>query len=131
MFKKNDKPIMKEKLIDIEAEIQGNVKFSSPVNLRINGKFEGELETKGVLIIGEKADVKAKIIKAEDIIIAGKVKGDIESSKRLELVSSAKVIGNIETPVLVINEGAMLKGRCQMPIEVEKSETKKSSKKKK
>lgn len=54
MFKKKVKPKTQEKFIDIEAGLQGNVKFSSPVNLRISGKFEGELETIGSLIIAEK-----------------------------------------------------------------------------
>ena len=79
----------------------------------------------------EKADVKAKIIKGENITITGKVKGDVESSGRLELSASAKVTGNIKAPILVVNEGAMLKGHCQVPIDVEKSESKESSKKKK
>lgn len=126
MFKKNNKPKIEGKFIDIEAGMEGNLKFSSPVNLRISGTFEGELETKGVLIIGEKADVKAKIIKGEDIKIAGKVRGDIVSSKRLELSASAEVIGNIQALILVVNKDAMLKGNCQMPIEDEKSELKNS-----
>ena len=130
MFKKKDKLKTKEKVIDIETEMEGNVKFSGPVNLRISGKFEGELESKGVLIISEKANVKAKIIKGEDIKIAGKVIGDIVSSKRLELSAPAIVIGNIKSPILVINEGAILKGECQMPLK-EETEPKESSKKKK
>ena len=128
MFKKNDRPIAEGEVINIEAGIEGNVKFSGPVNLRLNGKFEGELETKGTLIIGEKADVKVKTLKGDTITIAGRVKGDIISSKRLELAATARVIGNIETPLLLIHEGAMLKGDCQMPVEEERKES--SSKKK-
>jgi len=127
MFKKNDKPKTDE-LINIEAGMEGSLKFNSPINLKISGKFEGELETKGVLIIGEKADVKAKTIKGDSITIAGRVKGDIICSKRLELSASARVIGSIEAPVLVIQEGAMLKGNCQMPVEEERKES--TSKKK-
>ena len=122
MFKKNDKPKTDE-LINIEAGMEGSLKFNSPINLKISGKFEGELETKGVLIIGEKADVKAKTIKGDSITIAGRVKGDIICSKRLELSASARVIGSIEAPVLVIQEGAMLKGNCQMPVEEERKES--------
>lgn len=125
MFKKKNKPKPTEGFIDIEAEMEGTLKFDSPVNLKISGKFEGELETKGVLRIGEKADVKTKVIKGEDIVIAGKVKGNIVSSERLELSATAKVEGNIIAPILVINEGAMLKGNCQVPIEPEESKSKK------
>ena len=52
MFRKEDKPVAESKLIDIETGMQGNIKFSGPINLRINGSFDGELETKGTLIIG-------------------------------------------------------------------------------
>ncbi len=68
MFTKNNKPMAEGEIINIDAGIEGNVKFSGPINLRLNGKFEGELETKGMLIIGEKADVKAKTIKGDDTI---------------------------------------------------------------
>ncbi len=125
MFKKNDLPQTEDKVINIEAGMQGNLKFTGPVNLRLNGDFEGDLEAKGVLVIDEKADIRAKIVKGDTITISGKVKGDIICSKRLELASSARVIGNVETPVLVVNEGAILKGDCQMPLEETKAESKK------
>jgi len=120
MFKRKVKPKtlerVREKILDIEGKMEGNLKFNTSTNLRISGSFVGELETKGTLTIGEKADVKAKIIKGENIKILGKVNGNIKSSKRLELSPPAMVIGNIEAPILVINEGAILKGDCQMPI---------------
>ena len=125
MFKKNDSPQAEDKVINIEAGIQGNLKFTGPVNLRLNGDFEGDLEAKGILIIGEKADIKAKTVKGDTITIAGRVKGDIISTKRLELSASARVIGNVETPVLVIAEGALLKGNCQMPADEVKESPKK------
>lgn len=123
MFKKNDKPKTDEQFINIEAGMEGNLKFNNPINLKISGKFDGELETKGLLMIGEKADVKAKTIKGDTITIAGKVKGNIISSKRLELIATARVIGNVETPLLLVHEGAMLKGDCQMPVEEERKES--------
>jgi len=131
MFKRKDRLNREGNFIDIEAGMAGDLKFTTPVNLKISGKFDGKLETKGVLIIGEKADIKAKIIKGESIQVAGKVKGDIVSSKRLELFASAIVIGNIKAAVLIINEGASLKGHCQAPIEEEISKHKESPKSKK
>ena len=63
--------------------------------------------------------------------LLGKVKGNIVCSKRLELIFPAKVIGNIKAPILIVNEGAVLKGKCEMPIEDEKRELKKHTKKRK
>ena len=131
MFKKKNGLEAEGNFIDIEAGMEGDVKFITPVNLKINGKFDGKLKTKGILIIGEKADVNAKIIEGEDIKVAGKVKGDIISSKRLELSSSALVTGNIKAAILIINEGASLKGHCQVPTEEEISKHKESPKSKK
>src|SRR3990167_4343611 len=121
MFKKEDKLAAEGKIIDIETGMQGNLKFNGPINLRISGSFEGELEAKGTLIIGENANVKAGTIRGENINVQGKVKGDIICN-RLELFRTAKLIGNIETSALVINEGAVLKGRCQMITGDEKIE---------
>jgi cytoskeletal protein CcmA (bactofilin family) len=125
MFKKNNLPQTDDKVINIETGLQGNLKFTGPINLKLNGDFEGDLEAKGTLIIGEKADVKAKTVKGDTITIAGKVKGDIICSKRLELSASARVLGNVEAPILVMNEGAILKGECLMPFEEGKAESKK------
>lgn len=102
-----------EKVLDVDASIQGNVVFKDPVNLRINGKFEGGLTTKGNLTIGSSADVKADIV-GESIIVAGKVVGDIIAQKDLKLISPARLTGNIKTPRLEINDGAVLNGNCQM-----------------
>ena len=129
MFKKEDKSTAEDKIIDIETGMQGNMKFNGPINLRISGSFEGELETKGTLIIGENATVKAGI-RGENIKIQGKVKGDIICT-RLELTPTARLIGNVETSGLVINEGAILKGKCQMPVDDKGAEDKDAASKKK
>ena len=129
MFKKEDKSTAEGKIIDIETGMQGNMKFNGPINLRISGSFEGELETKGTLIIGENANVKAGI-RGENINIQGKVKGDIICN-RLELSRTARLIGNVETASLVIGEGAILKGKCQMPVDDKGAEDKEAASKKK
>lgn len=101
------------KIIDIHAQMHGSLSFSDPVSLRINGKFHGSLDTKGTLTIGEKAEVEA-MINGENVIIAGKVKGDVAADKMLTLLPTAILQGNIKTPKLNIVEGAIFQGNCQM-----------------
>lgn len=108
-----------QEAIHIEAGMKGKISFSEAVNLCINGRFEGELDAKGMLAIGEKAKVDAKI-KGEIIVIAGRVNGDIEAEKQLELMPTSRVIGNVKTPVLNVRAGALLKGNCDMPMEKRK-----------
>jgi len=105
--------------LDIDASMQGNLVFKDPVTLRIQGKFEGKLDTKGILMIGENAEIRADII-GETIIVAGKVTGTINASQELKLISPAKVNADLKTPLLNIERGAILNGNCQMPIETAK-----------
>lgn len=102
-----------DKILDVNAAMQGSLVFSDPVNLRINGKFEGNLTTKGNLIIGASADVKADI-SGEDITVAGTVKGNIRASEGIKLTSTAKVFGDIDVPEVTIEKGAVFNGKCRM-----------------
>ena len=67
-------------------------------------------------MIGESAVITAQI-KAASIIVAGKVSGDITATQRIEIRPSAKVIGNLTAPVLVVHEGALFEGHCSMQPE--------------
>ncbi len=109
--KPDDTP--KEKILDVDATMQGTLTFRDPVNLRINGSFEGTLDTKGNLTIGEQAVVRANI-KGEEIVVAGRVYGDIAAERQLSLLPPASVTGNITTPRLRVVEGAFLDGECRM-----------------
>ena len=102
-----------EKVIEISAQMDGVLTFGDPVNLKITGKFTGKLDTKGTLTIGQTAVVEA-YIQGENIIISGKVKGNVTAKKMLVLMPSAVLSGDILTPKLNIVEGAIFQGRCQM-----------------
>jgi cytoskeletal protein CcmA (bactofilin family) len=93
--------------------MQGTIAFKDPVNLRINGSFEGKLDTKGSLTIGENAKVKA-MINGDRIIVAGKVTGDIHAAQSLSVIAPAVIQGNVTTPRLSVTEGAVLDGQLTM-----------------
>ena len=111
MAKKNED--LREKILDVDASMQGTISFKDPVNLRINGSFEGRLDTQGSLTIGENARVKANIT-GDRIIVAGKITGDIVASQSLALIAPALLKGNVRTPVLSVEEGAVLEGHLSM-----------------
>ena len=108
--KKEDAP---EKILDVDASMQGTIAFKDPVNLRINGSFEGKLDTRGNLTIGENAKVSANI-HGDNIVIAGKVSGDVFASRSLSILGTATLKGNLTTPRLSIGEGAILQGLVNM-----------------
>lgn len=103
----------KDKILDVDAAMQGSLSFSDPVNLRINGQFDGNLTTRGNLEVGETASVKAQI-KGENVFVSGKVRGTIKADK-VKLSSTAEVYGDIETSLISIEEGAFFDGNCRMP----------------
>jgi excisionase family DNA binding protein len=102
-----------DKILDVDAAMQGTLVFKDPVNLRINGRFEGDLQSKGNLTIGSTAMVLADII-GENVIIGGKVKGRITAKERLTLLPTAIVEGDIFPAKLNVTEGAIFEGRCTM-----------------
>jgi len=106
------------RLLEVDASMTGTLNFKDPVNLQINGQFEGNLETRGSLTIGQKAQVKATI-RGERISVAGSLEGQVTASERLELLSTARVTGKVITPRLIIQEGAVLQGTCEMEAKSE------------
>jgi len=104
---------LEEKILDVDAAMQGTLTFKDPVNLRINGKFEGNLECRGNLTVGQTALIFADII-GDNIIVGGKIKGRVTAKERLTLLPTAIVEGDIFPARLNVAEGAILEGKCSM-----------------
>lgn len=82
---------------------------------RIDGSISGEIVGADVLCIGPGACVAASLA-AEEIVVAGEVQGDLVAGRRVELRRGARVVGNVETPVLNVAEGALIEGRCRSGV---------------
>lgn len=95
---------------------KGNIGGSGGV--RIEGTFEGDIAMRGLLVVGETGRVTCQTLRANTVIIAGAVKGDI-TSERLEIRSSGKVWGNVVTVTFSTEEGAFLRGQITMEDKVE------------
>lgn len=107
------KPEEEMRLLEVDASMSGSLSFKDPVNLQINGRFDGTLDIKGSLAIGPSAHVKATI-HGEEMSVGGSVEGTVVASKRLELLATARVTGKVTTPKLIVHEGAVLHGSCEM-----------------
>ena len=80
-------------------------------NMRIEGTFEGKALLVDQLEIGTKARVKTNI-SATSVVVEGIVIGNIAASRRILLLSTARVLGDLKTPELIIQDGVILEGRC-------------------
>ena len=80
-------------------------------NMRIDGAFEGKVLLVDQLQVGPKARVKTDI-SATSVVVEGIVIGNISASRRILLLSTARVLGDLKTPELIIQDGVVLEGRC-------------------
>ncbi|NLG28734.1 MAG: polymer-forming cytoskeletal protein [Chloroflexi bacterium] len=115
MFKK-DKPAALaggkiDTVLGAGTSINGTLK--SDGNLRIDGSYQGHIETAGNLIVGAAAKVLADI-KANSVQVWGAVRGDITAQGRLEILPGGRVWGDIEVAALLIDEGGVYRGQCVM-----------------
>lgn len=93
------------------TEFEGKLSFKGAV--RIDGSFTGEIFSEGTLEIGQSAIIKSDI-HVSNIIIRGEIRGNIIADNRIEIHAPGKVFGNIQAPVVVIDEGVIFEGNCRM-----------------
>ncbi|MCR4618371.1 MAG: polymer-forming cytoskeletal protein [Lachnospiraceae bacterium] len=87
--------------------------FKCPGSARIDGCINGNVEVDGMLILGAVGKINGNIL-AKSVQIGGEVVGDIVSPEKAELTNTAKVIGNLTTNVIVIDENAVFQGAVNM-----------------
>lgn len=97
--------------LDEAAEIDGKFSFSGTV--MINGRLRGEIHSNDTLIVGEKGVINATI-RAGIVLVSGEVVGNVTGVERVELRGTARVTGDIEAPIVVVDEGVMFDGNCRM-----------------
>ena len=86
--------------------------------MRIEGTFEGDIALRGLLVVGESGRVTCQSLRANTVIVAGAVKGDI-LTERLEIRSTGRVWGNVTTASFATEEGAFLRGQITMEEKVD------------
>jgi len=108
-MKKNDEQI--KAYMGKDTVFNGELTFDGTV--RIDGKFEGKVITEDTLVVGETGHLVAEI-SAGTVICMGRVEGTVIASKKIEIHSSSKVIGNVQSPALYIELGGVMDGTCHM-----------------
>jgi cytoskeletal protein CcmA (bactofilin family) len=98
-------------ILSSDVEIKGTIKFQK--ELLIDGRVEGEINSEGVLTIGENADIRGEI-KTKSITVFGKVQGNITVSERCELKSKCTLQGDLKAARLIIEEGATFIGKSEV-----------------
>ncbi len=93
------------------VDFKGVLHFDGTV--RIDCRLEGEIHTKGTLIVGENAVIKG-IISAGSLICSGKINGTINAAEKVELMKPAVLIGDVRSPSISMEPEAHFHGMCDM-----------------
>lgn len=96
-------------IIGVGSEFKGEFKINGL--LRIDGNFQGTIETSGKVLIGQTGQALTDI-KARLVVIGGSVKGNIYATERVVFLSTGSIRGNIITPSLIMEEGVRFEGNC-------------------
>jgi cytoskeletal protein CcmA (bactofilin family) len=109
--------VQKNEELPIKAYLGSDALFKGTLNfegtVRIDGMFEGQIDTNDTLVIGETGDVKADL-KVGTLVCKGQLNGEVVASKKIEMHPASKIKGNIQTPALSIELGAVLDGNLNM-----------------
>src|SRR5213078_2129502 len=98
-------------ILSSDVEIKGSIKFQK--ELLIDGKVEGDINSDGILTVGENAEIRGEI-KTKSITVYGKVHGNITVTERCELKSKCVLQGDLKAARLVIEEGATFIGKSEV-----------------
>ena len=90
----------------------------SPCDIRIDGTFEGKIQSKGRVVIGESAHIKGDIV-CDNIDLWGKVEGNIYVKDTLSLMEGCSINGNLNVRRLAVELGSTFNGNCRMITEAE------------
>ena len=98
------------------AHFKGALSYEGTV--RVDGEIEGEIATQGTLIVGERGVINAEI-SAGTVIIGGSVNGNIHAVQKIQLLPKSTVTGSLVAPILIIEDGAIFNGICEMKRSME------------
>ena len=97
--------------LDAGSFIEGALHFED--TFRLDGRLKGRIVSRGDLVVGEHGDVEAEI-EVGTIFVSGTVRGSVLAHQRVEIAAGGKLLADIETPSLVVEDGATLQGQCDM-----------------
>jgi cytoskeletal protein CcmA (bactofilin family) len=97
--------------IDQGSSFEGKLSFKDTV--RIDGHFSGQITSENTLVIGESGVIEADI-RSQIVIVSGTIHGNVVALRKVVLHKAAQVDGDVETPSLVMEEGAVLNGKLNM-----------------
>ena len=97
--------------LDRGSRLEGELHFES--SFRIDGRFQGKIESSGRLIVGEGGEVEGDI-HVRHVAVSGVARGTLHADEQIHIAAGGRVEADLDTPSLLIEDGAVFEGRCTM-----------------
>lgn len=97
--------------LDSGSHLEGELRFEA--SFRVDGKLTGIVRSEGDLIVGESGEVEGELYVGQ-LFVSGTVRGTIHASRKIQIAPNGKVFAELDTPSLIIEDGATFEGQCAM-----------------
>lgn len=111
IFKNDGKTSDLNGFLDKGSRLNGELHFET--TFRVHGSFTGNVSSEGDLIVGEGGELEGQV-QVGDLFVSGLVRGQVTARRRVHIAPTGRVYAEIETPTLIIDEGAFFEGHCSM-----------------
>ena len=98
-------------LLNPDVEVKGTLKFAG--ELTFAGKLDGDIQSEGVLNLGDEAIVKGGI-NVNTAVVRGKINGNVTAKDKIEIKARTEMFGDVRASKLVVEEGVTLVGKCEI-----------------
>ncbi|HEY0514772.1 MAG TPA: polymer-forming cytoskeletal protein [Thermoanaerobaculia bacterium] len=111
IFKSDGKQSDLNGFLDSGSHLQGELRFDA--SFRVDGRLTGTVESEGDLIVGASGEIDGEI-RVGQVFVSGTLRGKVQALRKVQIAPSGKVFAEIDTPALVIEDGATFEGSCAM-----------------
>ena len=115
MFKSSSSQGELNGFLDAGSHMKGELSFED--TFRIDGQLTGSIVSEGSLVVGEPGEVEGDL-RVRRIIISGTVRGTVRTTEQIEITSTGRVMAELFTPSLCVEDGAFFEGRCSMERDI-------------
>jgi cytoskeletal protein CcmA (bactofilin family) len=97
--------------LDKGSDLKGELRFDT--HFRVHGKFTGSVVSDGELVVGEGGELEGEL-EVGELLVSGVLRGTVHARRKVQITATGKVYADLDTPSLLMEDGAFLEGRCTM-----------------
>src|SRR5713226_5142245 len=97
--------------LDKGSDLKGELRFET--HFRVHGRFTGNVVSAGELVVGEGGELEGDL-QVGELLVSGTLRGSVRATRKIQITATGRVYADLDTPSLLMEDGAFLEGRCSM-----------------